>query len=75
MGGNGPLSGSEAAKLFHSDWGFSESRHFSVVLSATELVICLGSFMTNKLALLDSTAVDRLLKEIANLYLASASSK
>lgn len=73
VGGRGPLSESEATALDCSDWILSECRRFSASLSATkQLIMNLGSFVTTKLALLDASAVERLVKDIADLYLASA---
>lgn len=73
MVGCGPLSDSEVASLDDSDEVLSDCRRISVSLSATkQLIWYLASFVTNKLALIDASAVRHSVRDVANHCLASA---
>lgn len=73
VAGRGSLSESEAAELDASHSILFQCSRFSASSSATkQLNMNLWSFVTIKLALLDASAVEHFVDDIADLYLASA---
>ena len=69
VGGRGPLLYLEVTALDDSEWVLSECHHFSASISgAKQLVMNLGLFVTDNVALVDAPDVERLFKVVANLY-------
>lgn len=69
VGVRGPLSESEATALDDAGWVLYECRPFSASLSkANQLVMNLGSFVTNKLQTLDALAVENVVNDVPSFY-------
>ena len=69
VGGRSPLLDSEATALDESEWVLSECHCFLASTSgANQLVIKLGLFVIDKVSLVESPNVDRLVKVDVNLY-------
>ena len=69
VGGRGPILYLEVTALDDSEWVLSECHHFSASISGSkQLVMNLGLFVTDNVALVDAPDVERLFKVVANLY-------
>ena len=73
VGGRGPLSDSEATDLDELECVLLEYHRFLVSISGSkQLIMNLGSFVMDKVDLVDAPGVKRLVKAVANLYVSSA---
>ena len=71
--GCSPLSDSEATALDESEWVLLECHRLSASISgAKQLAINRGSFVMDKVALVDAPGVERLVKDFSNIYVLSA---
>lgn len=71
--GRDTLSDSEATSLDDSEWVLSECRRFSASISELkQLIMNLGSFVMENLALVPASDVELLFKKVANLYVSSS---
>ena len=73
VGGRGPMSDSKATALYDSEWFLLECHRFSESISGEkQLVMNLGSFLMDKVAIVDALDVERLFKAVFNLYVSSS---
>ena len=68
VGGQGPLLDWEATDLDDSEWVLLECHRFLASISgANKLVMNLGLFVMDKVALVDTPDIKHLIKAVANL--------